>query len=254
VVQHDAGAAVVAGPKPNVEYPTATVPPERAYTDPEGRRGAASFVAGIENPDGTTKGLSTPEIRAVAKSIAQLVEGGIPAPGQNGSYTSGSNIVRVYGGLSEAEHSRVLGHETGHAVEALAGAAERLGMTNLRYKTAEYGLRVFKQLQAISRLERPHLWSDDKTLEQTFSRNPREIHEYRDRLDELLADGFRHYMTDPASMKKTAPEAAKFMRDVVNPSKIGKVIAFAGLGGLALPGLIAQALSGLYNQDQEQGA
>jgi hypothetical protein len=30
---------------------------------------------------------------------------------------------------------------------------------------------------------------------------------------------------------------------MVNPSKIGKVIAFAGLGGLALPGLIAQALS-----------
>jgi hypothetical protein len=128
VVPQDGKYAVVLGPKPEVDYPTATVPALRAYTDPEGRQGAASFVSGIEAPDGTTKGLSDPEIRAVAKSIARLVEGGIPAPGQNGVYDAGNNTIRVYGGLSEAEHSRILGHETGHAVEALARVAQQLGM------------------------------------------------------------------------------------------------------------------------------
>jgi hypothetical protein len=44
------------------------------------------------------------------------------------------------------------------------------------------------------------------------------------------------------------------MRDLVNPSKIGKVIAFAGLGGIALPGIIAQALSSLYSGGDKEDA
>jgi hypothetical protein len=209
VVPHDAGAAVVAGPKPNIEYPTATVPPERAYTDPEGRHGAASFVAGIENPDGTTKGLSTPEIRAVAKSIARLVEGGIPAPGQNGSYSEHNNTLRVYGGMSPRQST-------------LAYWATRPGTLSRRWPTSlgiidrgnPSGDRraspaakhwIVKDLQAVSRLERPHLWADDAKLNALWAISPAVIHEYRNRLDELFADTIRHYMVDPAGTKKVAP-------------------------------------------------
>jgi hypothetical protein len=67
---------------------------------------------------------------------------------------------------------------------------------------------VSRSLQAISRLERPHLWSDDKSWNADIFHNPRVIHEYRNRLDELFADNIRHYMVDPAGMKKVAPVAA----------------------------------------------
>jgi hypothetical protein len=72
------------------------------------------------------KGYDTPHVRALANRLARVSEGGMAAPGQNGSYDAGNNTIRVYGGLSDAEHSRVLGHETGHAVEALTGLATHL--------------------------------------------------------------------------------------------------------------------------------
>lgn len=245
----DGGGAVVLGPKPTVEYPTAVAPAMKAYTDPEGRQGASSFIAGMAEPDGTMKGLSTPEIRAVAKSIAQVVEG--MHLNTNGLYDRTSNSIRVGQNLSPEEHSRVLGHETGHAIEALANVADILGTT--KDKDPVKGLQIAKELQAVSRLERPHLWNDAE-VEQRFGPSAKAIPEYRTRLDELLADGFRHYMTNPASFKKVAPLAARFMRDLVNPSKIGKVITFTSLAGLALPGIIAQALASFYQGDDKEDA
>jgi hypothetical protein len=248
--QEDGRFGVAMSPTPMVERDTAPVPAMRAFTDPEGRRGAASFVSGIEHPDGTTRGLTTPEIRAVAKSIARVVEGA-DAKGNNGLYSEVNNTILVSGKLSPSEHNRVLGHETGHAMEALAnvvGIMNRGDPTGDRSPSAAAkSLDIVKELSAVSRLERPHLWSDDKELEQRFDRPAKYIHEYRTRLNELFADGFRHYMVDPASMKKVAPNAAQFMRSIVNPSKIGKVISFAGISGLALPGIAAQALSSLYS-------
>jgi hypothetical protein len=117
----DGRYAVVAGPKPKTSYPTAPVPEPTGYVDPEGRIGAASFVPGREG-----QGYDTPHVRALANRLARVSEGGMAAPGQNGSYDAGNNTIRVYGGLSDAEHSRVLGHETGHAVEALTGLATHL--------------------------------------------------------------------------------------------------------------------------------
>jgi hypothetical protein len=52
-------------------------------------------------------------------------------------------------------------------------------------------------------------------------------------------------------MKKVAPTAARFIRDHVNSSNIGQIIAFASMAGLALPG-IAQGLASLLGGgDQE---
>lgn len=256
--QPDGEYAVVLGPKPNLEYPTAEVPAERAYTDPEGRQGAASFISGIEHPDGTTRGLTTPEIRAVAKSISRLVEGDGSLTGVNGIYSEGNNVIRIGKGLSPSEHDRVLGHETGHAIEALANVVGILDRGNpsgdRRASPAAKTLDLVKELSAVSRLERPHLWASDEVLELRFSRPAKQIHEYRTRLDELFADNIRHYMTDPASMKKVAPTVARFIRDLVNPSKIGKVIAFTSLAGLTLPGIIAQALAALYQGNDQKEA
>jgi hypothetical protein len=233
----DGRYAVVAGPKPQAERPMSQ---------------ATSFVSGIEHPDGTMKGLTTPEVRKVASTIARLSEGGMAAPGQNGVYDAGNNTIRVYGGLPDAEHSRILAHETGHAIEALAGVA-----TTLKAMEKNDPLKAFhivKQLSALSALERPQLWSDDKVIERDFGRDPKYIHEYRGRYDELLGDSMAHYMQHPAETKKVAPLAAQFIRDLVNPSKIGKVIAFAGLGSMALPGLIAQALSSFYSGGDQEDA
>lgn len=244
--------SVVISPKPLPQYETAQVPPTRAFTDPQGARGAASFVVGMEHPDGTTRGLVAPEIRAVAKTIARLVEGAKGDLSQNGVYTPHNNTIQVFAGMSPSEHGRVLGHETGHAIEALAGVAKELGV--VQKADPATALQLVKELSSVSRLERPHLWSDDKELEAHFDRPAKVIHEYRTRLDELFADGFRHYMVDPSSMKKVAPLAAKFMRDLVNPSKIGKVIAFTSLAGLTLPGIIAQALASLYQGGNQEDA
>lgn len=233
----DGRYAVVAGPKPQTERPMSQ---------------ATSFVSGIEHPDGTMKGLTTPEVRTVASTIARLVEGGMAAPGQNGVYSEGNNTIHVYGGMEPEHHARVLGHETGHAIEALAGVA-----TTLKTMDKSDPLKAFhivKQLSSLSALERPLLWESDSHLERTFSRDPKYVHEYRGRYDELLADSIAHYMQHPAETKKVAPLAAQFIRDLVNPSKIGKVIAFAGLGSMALPGLISQALSSFYSEGDNEAS
>jgi hypothetical protein len=235
----DGRYAVVAGPKPQTSYPTAPVPEPTGYVDPEGRIGAASFVPG------RGAGYDTPHIRALANRLSRVSEGGMAAPGQNGSYDAGNNTIRVYGGLSDAEHSRVLGHETGHAVEALTGLTTHLKL--LEAADPSQGRRIFRELSDVSSLERPHLWSDEPVGD--YSKGS--VEEYRIRRDELFADAVRHYLVDPTSMKKVAPTAARFIRDHVNASNIGQIIAFASMAGLALPG-IAQGLASLLGGgDQE---
>jgi hypothetical protein len=239
----DGRYAVVAGPKPQTSYPTAPVPEPTGYVDPEGRMGAASFVPGREG-----QGYDTPHVRALANRLSRVSEGGMAAPGQNGSYDAGNNTIRVYGGLSDAEHSRVLGHETGHAVEALTGLSTHLKLLEVQPIPLKKGGSIVKELSDVSSLERPHLWSDEPVGD--YSERT-QFEEYRKRRDELFADAVRHYLVDPTSMKKVAPTAARFIRDHVNASNIGQIIAFASMAGLALPG-IAQGLASLLGGgDQE---
>jgi hypothetical protein len=236
----DGRYAVVAGPKPKTSYPTAPVPEPTGYVDPEGRIGAASFVAGRD-----AQGYDTPHVRALANRLARVSEGGMAAPGQNGSYDAGNNTIRVYGGLSDAEHSRVLGHETGHAVEALTGLATHLKL--LEATDPKQGRQIVKELSDVSSLERPHLWSGEPVGDHSASA----VKEYSSRRDELFGDGVRHYLVDPTSMKKVAPTAARFIRDHVNSSNIGQIIAFASMAGLALPGITQGLASLLGGGDQE---
>lgn len=232
----DVGSGVVSRPG---KIPDAPLPALMSGFDPEGRELSAHFIPGI------SEGMSPPEIKTAAKQFARVIMDAGPRDvgGDNGRYNHGNNAIFISHGLGGEEKGRVLAHETGHAIEHLADVAKTLGTT--KEADPKFAQKLIDEMSKVSSIERPHLWDEDQIAEK-FDYPISQIEAYRTRLPELLADNIAHYMRDPASMKKTAPNAAKFIRDLVNPSKIGKVIAFASMAGLALP-----ALSGAFNQQDE---
>jgi hypothetical protein len=252
-------------------------------TDPEGREVAAQFVAGARQPAGTTRGLSFEDVQDVARQITRAVQiAKIFDSGVQGRFTPGPDGLP---GILEVDPRTVdfegtFRHEAGHAVEAVQHGLTSLlkAMTSTREVPADavQALRATRragvevdalrsgdpganavdiifEMKKASSLMRPDLWvRADAQLEMLFpEHDPGEVRQYRNRFEELLADSVRFYMEFPEDFKQLAPKTARFIRDVVNPSKIGEVISFASIAGLATPAIF-QAAMDAGPDDEEQ--
>ena len=110
--------------------------------------------------------------------------------------------------LSNAEIIDILKHETGHLVGNL-----------VNYKTVYQKFlennpksNITNEMVSMSKELRPENWANKNQLE------------YLNKPEELLADSIKMYLINPAKAKKIAPEFSKFLREMINNSKIKNII------------------------------
>jgi len=178
-------------------------------TDPEGRTGDPVFIAGT-SPTGQNIPLDQGSLARLGDSLAYLYPVSEPgAPWGGTAYASGptraaeSNTSIL---LNMAENSlgkhpaEVLAHETGHTINNYLGTADApLAGAN------DAAMREFASMSAGRAAE-------------TNARAGSSIADYRymNSGREQFAEGIRQYLTDPNGFKARYPEAAKYLRGVVN--------------------------------------
>jgi hypothetical protein len=198
----------------------------RLQTSIEGRKLDAPFVAGRRYPGQGDSGLTE---EAIGEAASRLVDQVVSVPGRDlgrdlGRFSRSYDAdgaarygIAIRQDLPEVEAPRVLAHELGHAIDQMAGAIPRTGLTR----------------------ELEQVYSDLATGMQGRARNrtlPRHLgYSAKESPRELMAEAIRAYMVDPNYLKTVAPKAARRIREHVNAHpRLSKVIQFNsfGLGGL----------------------
>lgn len=235
VVPDPAGAAGVGGtggtgsaarpppfarPEPGALPPVAV--PAGALTDPEGRLLTAPLIAGIRQPGGVDVPTSMGESRWLANKLFSLGVHDDPEfrtkTGHRGQVsvnrpgtpnTLPDMRMQIHSRLSDEQYPQTFRHEVGHGLDF---ASERTARTD-RLPHSEVNNvppAVEEELHAASGEMRPDLWQ---------TQTQRAI-DYRRSSSELMADGYRYYQEDPQRFKALYPQAAKFIRDIVNEDPV----------------------------------
>jgi hypothetical protein len=192
--------------------------PAGALTDPEGRLLTAPLIAGIRQPGGVDYPLSMGEERWLANRLFNLGVHDDPGfsmrTGNRGQVTVKTPgkpntlpgmQMEIDSRLSDEQYPKTFRHEVAHGIDF---ASERTGRTS-RLPLSEINNippAIRTELETASGEMRPDLWAlTDK-----------EWVDYRHRPSELMADAGRYYKEDPQRFKALYPNAAKFIRDIVN--------------------------------------
>jgi hypothetical protein len=110
--------------------------------------------------------------------------------------------------LSKDEIMDVLQHETGHLIG---------NMTSYKSVYAQYlkdnpKTNITNEMILMSKELRPKNWNKESQLK------------YLNKPEELMADGIKMYLINPAKAKQMAPEFVKFLRQMINDSSIKNII------------------------------
>lgn len=193
-------------------------------TDPEGRPlYADSVIAGIRQPGGPNVPVSPLEEEVLANVLGNFTRVS-QLPGANGQVR-----VRRPGEMgyqwadvpptaplldidvTTSAPGSVLRHEGGHALDYWTERTQRgAGQMNQKPIPAD----VLDELEPASKEMRPDLWGPDAP--RIYQRAEQNIVDYRHRPDELMADGYRYYKEDPEGFKAKYPNAAAYIRAMVN--------------------------------------
>lgn len=214
--------------------------------DPEGRplyHGAT--IAGVRTPGGADTPLS---IREEIDLNNKLTGGDMSfprgMPGAKGAVTvkqAGSTADPPTSPLLKMEidqnrdtqtYQNTTRHEGGHAIDYWTERTQRGTNSQSQHPIPD---DVRRELTTNSQEMRPEHWDPHAPSKNNISEPY--LHEYRNRPDELMADGYRAYKEDPAGFKAKYPEAAKYIRAMVNDDPLlSQYIQFnvkgGGLGGL----------------------
>lgn len=177
-------------------------------------RSAAAMIAG-RGADGVERGLTSAQVERLAGLLtegvsdvpaAALAAGEVgalayrlPAAGR-GAWSPAGHLrpeamrIELSNGLDAAMRSRVLAHETGHAVDQTAGLSANV-------EVAPAG--VTAGLQKMSQRYRPEAWESGPNV---YAADP----------GETVADAIALYLIDPALAKRLAPDAAAWVRSAAN--------------------------------------
>ena len=209
-------------------------PPQRSV-DPEGREVVSQAIAGLR--DGKDVGLSSPEIMRVAKAISRFVLSttGNLAP-YRGQYDYDRGVLSIAQDLEPSVFDRVIAHETGHAIEHKARSGSRTSPVE------DLPDAALDEMREQSAKARPDIWNDQDIIAKEGTTMQKAYESYRNRMDELLADNLERYMRFPKEYKREAPNAAKWLRSLVNPSDVAKYIGLASVTPLMMTDMIAQFL------------
>lgn len=153
---------------------------------------------------------------------------------------TGERVRQIYLSrkLSQRQMPRILGHETGHAIDEIAGQIPTDGIIpELR--------RVYGALNAPNRRNSPPgLWGPED-LGYSAADVPRE----------LMAEAIRAYLADPNYLKTVAPKVAARIREYVNAHpQLSRVVQFNSLLPPALgAGLLAPYLTDRADEAPARG-
>jgi hypothetical protein len=215
-------------------------------TDPEGRPlYQEALIAGIRSPGGPDVPLSMPEEVRLAERLATLEtpRGGIL--GANGQVLvaqpgtmdpPGRPLLqmKVDADLPDSQYMKSFRHEGGHAIDYTTERTER-GFESSKQYAVPADVRA--ELQAASADMRPELWAPNAN--EIYQRPTASLKEYRERPDELMADNYRYYKENPAQYKAKYPEAAAYIRAMVNDDPLlSEHIQFNVQAGGPMAGLI----------------
>lgn len=203
-----------------------------------GGRGAAAMIAG-RGADGVERGLSGAQVERLAGLLtdgvadvpaAALAAGELGAlayrmpAGGRGAWSPAGHLrpeamrIELSDRLDAAMRSRVLAHETGHAVDQTAGISANVDV-------APAG--VAAGLQKMSQRYRPEAWEGGPNL---YAADP----------GETVADAIALYLTDPALAKRMAPDAAAWVRSAANrDGRVRRHVIFNTRPAVP-PGLLSQ--------------
>jgi hypothetical protein len=194
----------------NIPKGTATV------VDPEGRKGSPLFVAGT-TPQGENVPLNRGQQAALSAHLARLYEYADPESRVAGVTTNNiagqqklpfglsNNAIGFKLGRSNVEYS--LPHEVGHAIHNYQNRAD-----NPLEGADEATLKEFAQM-AHDRWKSDYKGKDLKDA--AYTATPQE----------KWAEGMKAYLNDPQMFKLLQPNAAKFMRGIVNTDpRINKLL------------------------------
>ena len=186
-------------------------------TDPEGRTGEPVFVAGTA-PDGRAVALNAGDVARLSSSVARIDTVNDPASDWGGATFSSSqsapgtsyNSIAANTGYDKTGvgPADVLAHETGHVIHNF------LGRRNNPFEGADpMALADFSKMvdmRAKAEGVRTPTSGGKMSIGDTSS------FQYFVRPQEGFAEGLRMYLRDPNNFKTNYPNAAKFLRGVVN--------------------------------------
>jgi hypothetical protein len=242
-------------PPPRPQRPFTKDYPEEPATDAqgqlladiEGRLLGAKFVAGRQFSGQADVPLSLKDIKEaiaevgiglyqvkdthpdVAKTLRKAVRGFYD--GSDSDNDNGPPNSRIFLNIGPKARDRdlVIAHEFGHAIDHLAGY---LSATLTREEIAELSF-VYGHLRSRGK-------SRQLLQPENFGYPPKFVN------SELVAEGFRAYMTDPNYFKTEAPKAAARFRAAVNANPyLRHAIQFNSLGAIGLIG------AGVRDQDRD---
>lgn len=216
--------------------------------DPEGRPlYQDAIIAGVRQPGGDDVPLTMLEEIALAKILSH---GDFRTPMGMAGANGGVNVrvpgtmdppapphltVQVDASKNDQTYMNAVRHEVGHAIDYWGERTQRGKDTGFRQYEIPQDVRG--ELEKASVEMRPHLWGEDRDV--IMQRSKAVVDEYRERPDELIADGKRFYKEDPAGFKAKYPNAAAYIRAQVNDDPLlSQHIQFnvtAPSGGLLAP-------------------
>jgi hypothetical protein len=220
----------------------------RLVEDIDGRPLTARIIVGRRTKDGPDVALTPDEVRDVGFG-ARVIQYEFVDPGDVDLGPDPAAIlvlrdpdtneylhahIKTDSTQSDEDIPRLEAHETGHAVDEI--------VLQIPIDGVEDELRLVYSALGTGK------WSPTPT------RSPESdgyaTHEVR---DELMAEGIRAYMTDPNWFKSVAPNAAKRIREKVNPNTdINRTIQFNSLGATGIGGLGAgMGAGGVLDAEEE---
>lgn len=186
----------------------------------EGEQLNAPFVAGRRRVGADDEGLGKTSVAQIAEALAGTVR---PASGRElggyaGRYRHGTNSEIAYDqSLPSGQQLRVIAHETGHAVDEIAGQVPTAGLAD--------ELRVVYSDLATGQQGRTRNLTEPKHMGYSTAEAPRE----------MMAEAIRAYMIDPNYLKSVAPKTAARIREHINTNpRVSRVVQFntlAPIGG-----------------------
>jgi hypothetical protein len=240
-------------PPPKPQRPFTADYPEEPFTDAqgqlltdiEGRPLGAKFVAGRQFSGQADVPLSPKDIKEaiaevgiglyqvkdthpdVAKTFRKALRGFYD--GSNNDNGPPNSRIFLNIGPKARDRDFVIAHEFGHAIDHLAGY---LSETLTRDEMAELSF-VYGHLRSSGK-------GDQLLQPENFGYLPKLVN------SELVAEGFRAYMTDPNYFKTAAPKAAARFRAAVNANPyLQHAIQLNSLGAIGLTGI------GVRGQDRD---
>lgn len=186
-------------------------------TDPEGRTGNPVYVAGT-TPDGRPVALNGGDVARLSASLTNIDTASAPGADWGGATFNGEKVAPGMSYNSIAFNTAykdavagpvdVLAYETGHAIHNYLGRSRNPmdGADNLAL--SDFNLMMHARAKA------PGV-QPAATVRNTPSADNRSFMYYA-RPQEGFAEGIRMYLRDPNGFKNTYPNAARFLRGVIN--------------------------------------